>query len=232
LTFTLVTRWTSVLIAAATIALGQRASAQGADSSATDATASAPAHIRPGPSRFGVWFAGGWHAPISNYSPLRTDRAVVLVGVTGRFHLASLRWAALSATPSLLPYVYTSGNRRQENVVCRDAFTTKCEVGSSYDAFAVGLLPIGLTVQTSAARRVGLSATGDAGGALFSQRVPATKGTRFNFIARFGADVVVRVTRGVWISGGYRHLHISNGGTGEINPGIDTPVWAFGLAWR
>ena len=208
------------------------ASAQGIDSAATVTAPSASSLTHPSAARFGAWFVGGWHAPISNYSPLRTDRAVVLVGVTRRFRLTSWRWAELSATPSLLPFVYTSGNRRQENVVCRDVFNTNCEIGSSYSALAVGVLPIALMVQTPDDRRIGLSATADAGGALFSQRVPATKGTRFNFIARFGADVVVRVRSGVWVSGGYRHVHISNGGTGEINPGIDTPVFAFGIAWR
>jgi lipid A 3-O-deacylase PagL len=225
-------RRTSVMIVAAIVMQGQRAWAQGADSAATEGVASSTPLVRPSVARYGAWFAGGWHAPISNYSPLPTDRRVVLVGVSRRFHLASMPWGELLATPSFLPFVYTSGNRRQENVVCRDTFNAKCAVGSSYDAVAVGALPVGLTVQTSLERRFGVSATGDAGGALFSQRVPATRGTRFNFIARFGADVVVRVRSGVWVSAGYRHVHISNGGTGEINPGIDTPVWAFGLNWR
>ena len=210
----------------------QRASGQGIDSAVTEPGVSARMLTGPTAPRFGAWFVGGWHAPISNYSPLRTDRAVLLMGITRRYRLASVGWAELLATPSLLPLVYTSGNRRQDNVVCRDTFNADCEVGSSYSAFAAGALPVGLTVQTNAERRIGLNATADGGGALFSQRVPATKGTRFNFIARFGADVVVRVRSGVWISGGYRHVHISNGGTGEINPGIDTPVFAFGIGWR
>jgi hypothetical protein len=183
-------------------------------------------------ARFGVWFTGGWHAPISNYSPLPTDREVLLFGIERRVHLVTGHGIELSTSPSLLPMVYTTGNRRQENVRCRDAFSVECEVGSSYPAYGFGMLPASLRIQSSAARRLGFSVSGDAGGALFNQRVPATKAARFNFVARFGADVVVRATGGTWLSAGYRHLHMSNGGTGDINPGIDTPLWSFGFAWR
>jgi len=185
-----------------------------------------------GAARYGAWFAGGWHAPISNYSPLRTDRAVMLVGLERRWPLASARGIELSAAPSVLPAIYTSGNRRQDNVVCRDAFSPNCVIGSAYSAVGAGVLPVALRLDTSPRRRIGVSASADAGGAVFTQRVPATKGTRFNFIARFGADVILRARDGLWITGGYRHLHLSNGGTGQINPGIDTPLWAFGIAWR
>jgi len=209
------------------------AAAQQPQGEASDSvSAAARPMFVPRVARLGVWFAGGWHAPISNYSPLPTDREVLVFGVERRFHLLTRAGVELSTAPSLLPAVYTTGNRRQGNVVCRDAYSLDCEIGSAYSAYGVGLLPASLRLQTSADRRVGVSVSGDAGGALFNQRVPATRATRFNFMARFGADVVLRATNATWLSVGYRHLHLSNGGTGDINPGIDTPLWSFGIAWR
>jgi hypothetical protein len=72
----------------------------------------------------------------------------------------------------------------------------------------------------------------DGGGVWFSHRVPVRDGTYFNFAARGGLDALYRVGDGLWLSAGYRHLHLSNAGTGAVNPGLDVPLIALGLAWR
>ena len=82
------------------------------------------------------------------------------------------------------------------------------------------------------AGRVRATARLDGGGVWLRDRIPTEDGTRFNFLAQAGVGLEWRLSPGVWLSTEYRRLHVSNGGRGDINPGIDAPLLAAGLAWR
>jgi len=121
---TFIRRHICVVLAGAVLCGHRTAAAQQPQGEPSDSTAivTRPMFV-PRVARLGVWFAGGWHAPSSNYSPLPTDREVLVFGVERRFHLLARGGFDVSASPSLLPAVYTTGNRRQINVVCRDTYS-------------------------------------------------------------------------------------------------------------
>jgi hypothetical protein len=208
-------------------------------------TASAGAFAQTASSaKYGVWWTAGWHAPIADHSDLVNNRILMMVGIERRFAFKTGRLGTLSYAPALLPAVNATNNLRFRTVNCgrfsddeliaRTIVQIKgiCYQGTAYSAFGVGVLPVALRWHTDAERRLGLTADLDGGGVWFSHRVPVRDGTYFNFAARGGIDGVVRVSRTMWVSAGYRHLHLSNGGTGTVNPGLDAPLIALGIAWR
>lgn len=189
----------------------------------------------------------GWNAPVANGSNIGHDRTLMMAGLERRFVLATGRLGTVSFAPALLPAVDATNNRHLAARVCpRNGSVApagvlkiggQCYDVARYSAFGIGVLPVAFRWQTSNERRIGLIANLDGGGIWFNHRLPVSEethlnGTLFNFTARAGVDAVLRVTHRTWISAGYRHLHLSNGGFGDINPGIDAPLVALGLSWR
>lgn len=196
---------------------------------------------------YGAWWTAGWNAPVANGSNIGHDRTLMMAGVERRFVFASGRLGTLSFAPGLLPFVNATNNRELDILPCpRGGTRTGGEVVEisgqcynlvRYSAVGVGLLPLSFRWQSSIERRVGVIANLDGGGIWFNHRLPVSEqthlnGTLFNFTARAGLDGVFRVSDRTWLSAGYRHVHLSNGGFGDINPGIDAPLVALGLSWR
>lgn len=180
-----------------------------------------------------AWVAGTAHAPVSNHAGEPRDRALVVAGVERSYRLAGGTWGTLATSPALLPAVYTTRNMRPVTTSCGGVTLTACPVvGVPYATYGAGVLPLSLRFESPALGRVSLVLRGDAGGVYFARRVPAESGTRFNFAAQYGADLDVRATRRTWLAAGVRHLHLSNGGLGEANVGIDGPLLRVGLGWR
>ena len=168
-------------------------------------------------------------APISNGQTLPPDRKLLLVGLERRVPLAEGRIGSVSAGSAFLPAVYTTGNQRTELQPC--GFFEVCPVAYRYAAFGIGVIPLSIRFESSPDSRFRLAAHAGGGGVWFTRRVPATSGTRFNFLAQFGLDCRFRITTRTWVEPGYRHVHISNGGTGELNPGVDISALVLGLSW-
>jgi hypothetical protein len=196
------------------------------------------------PARYSAWWTVGWHAKVANGapSPLLRNRMLSMAGIERRFEMKSGRLGVVSFAPALLPAVTATNNRRFTPTSCgRNPANVQSEIveveshcfrAFAYSAFGVGVLPLAFRWQTPPARRLGLIADIDGGGVWFSHRVPVRDGTYFNFAARGGIDALYRMNDGLWLSAGYRHLHLSNAGTGAVNPGLDVPLFAIGLAWR
>jgi hypothetical protein len=177
-----------------------------------------------------VWVAGATRAPVSDEHAWPDDRVLMLVGIERRFKLFEGALASITTAPAILPAVYTTGNRRKELQPC--GVFEVCEVGVRYSSFGVGLIPLSIRVESSRAGRLRLVGYLDGGGVLSTTRIPAEWGTHFNFLAQIGADIRFSLGNGLWIEPGFRHLHISNGGTGALNPGLDTSLLVLGMAWR
>lgn len=111
-------------------------------------------------------------------------------------------------------------------------FFEVCPVGAKYAAFGVGVIPLGFRFESLPLGRISLAARLDGGGVWFDRRIPADGGMHFNFLAQAGVDLSLRVATHSWIQLGYRHLHLSNAGTSEVNPGLDVSLLDLGLAWR
>lgn len=232
-------RWRAIavslmLVGASSIAVSASLAQSSADAQPVngDATVLPPTTAEAAFPRFGLWAEGTTsRAPVSNGSSLR-DRAIALVGIEREHRLGGGTWGDVTTSPSLLPAVYTSGNRRAESFGCGGVLLLLCTRSIPYSAFGIGIMPLSIRVQTTAERRVSLVLRADAGGVYFTHRIPAETGTRLNFIAQGGADVALHLTRRSWALVGYRHVHLSNGGLGTANPGIDAPLLTLGFAWR
>jgi len=189
----------------------------------------------PAPTLFGAWVAG------AHNSEFRTR-----TGIPGRrdFYLGAVRlgWSVRGYDPSrvanveyfidLVPYAVSTGmpeyvwNRR-----CRPGFQCPGASPINHTVHAFGVTPIGWSLSLGGHRaRLNLEASG--GGLWFSRRVPDPEATRFNFTASVGPTVDLAVGPSSALRVGYLWHHTSNGGTGRINPGLDSGILSIGLFHR
>lgn len=169
------------------------------------------------------------HAPVSNAPASAHDRLLLLLGAEMRLPLIESRLGSLETAPALYPGAYTTGNRQSELQPC--GTFDLCPVATKYTAFGVGLAPLSLRLEGPPAARFRLALHAEGGGIWFARRVPAETGTHFNFLAQYGVDCRFRMTQRLWIESGYRHIHLSNGGTGQVNAGLDMSSLDLGLSW-
>ena len=95
-------------------------------------------------------------------------------------------------------------------------------------AYGAGLDPLGLAFHLD--RGVWRPfATIRGGFRIFDRNVPNPRGTRFNFVADLGIGVRRRVGSSLWVSLEVDLHHVSNGGLGEANPGVNSIVVGLGL---
>lgn len=208
----------------------QTSAAAGRDSTARRAPDVALRTAPPADPAYTVWVAGTGHAPESNNPGSPNSRALVLAGVERSFPIAAGAWGRLTTSPALLPGVYTTHNYRGEHGAC--PVLTNCTVDVSYAAFGVGALPLALRYWSPSLGRVSVGLRGDAGGVYCTHSIPYSADTHFNFAAQYGGDLAVRATRRTSGVVGYRHLHLSNGGLGDGNPGIDARFITLGVQWH
>ena len=117
--------------------------------------------------------------------------------------------------------VYTCGPRRYcGNRLDDDVWTMM--------AYGAGFLPLGITVGLRASDRVHLRTRVSGGAVQLTEPVPLTQGTKFNFIADGAATIEVRTSRGLALSAGVALNHISNGGLGRVNLGMDSRMLEVG----
>ncbi|MEX0994639.1 MAG: acyloxyacyl hydrolase [Balneolaceae bacterium] len=71
--------------------------------------------------------------------------------------------------------------------------------------------------------------SGGLGFLLFSQKFPNNDGTRFNATLEAGAGYQIYLGEQVSLDIEYRFHHMSNGETGQVNPGIDSNLFTAKL---
>lgn len=102
-------------------------------------------------------------------------------------------------------------------------------IGST--AYAFGVVPFGLELGATAAKRVELYLAAAAGGLFFTKPFPVPEATRINFTLEYGLGLRVRTTRKQWLQLGYKYHHLSNAYTAFANPGLDGHVFYAGYEW-
>jgi hypothetical protein len=195
---------------------------------------------------YAAWWSAGWHLPVANNSNIGSDRTLLLAGFERRFTFATGHLGTATFAPALLVSSATHNVQLDSRACDRRNLPANARVlviqglcfdGHDYSASGIGVIPLGFRWHIAPQRRVSLVANLDGGAVWFNHPLPVTSDSRlrgqdFNFLARGGIDAVVRVAGRTWLSAGYRHVHLSNGGFGSINPGIDAGLMAFGVAWR
>jgi len=187
------------------------------------------------PTVFGAWVAG------AHNSEFRTR-----TGIPGRrdFYLGAVRlgWSVRGYDPSrvanlqyfidVVPFAVTTGmpeyvwDRR-----CRPGFQCPGARPITHTVHAIGITPIGWSLSLGGHRaRLNLEASG--GGLWFSRRIPDPEATRFNFTASAGPGIDLAMGPSSRLRIGYFWHHTSNGGTGRINPGLDTGILSIGVFYH
>jgi hypothetical protein len=229
----------TILLAAAVAPAGHGAIA-GAQSNPRTAADTGSDELPVAPVRAPAIY-GGWIA-IARHSPYQTR-----TGVHGHrdFYLSSIRvgWAVAGGdNPSrfvngsyfidVVPVaVSTSMPEYHWNSHCQPETLCPGATPILHDAYAFGLAPLGwaLTLGRGPAR---LTMEVSGGGLWFSRRIPDPAATRFNFTASTGPTLEWRLASGPAVRVGYLWHHTSNGGTGRVNPGLNSGIAAIGLLWR
>jgi len=226
---------TAALIAALVIALGAaRAAAQGFAAAPADTSdGGLPTLTLRAPSTYGAWVAAARH------SEFRTR-----TGVPGYrdFYLASARFGwpigdasrpvRVSYFVDVIPAALTTDMPEyQWNARCQP--TTYCPGATPipHNVYGFGLSPIGWSVAMgNGAASLTIEATG--GALWFTRRVPYPVATRFNFTASAGPTLELRLAPSEALRVGYLWHHTSNGGTGLVNPGLNSGIFTAGMLWR
>lgn len=95
--------------------------------------------------------------------------------------------------------------------------------------WGTGIMPLGFRVVVAPTSNVQPYLGAAAGGIYFTNPMPAANGRRFNFSAEAGAGLHLVLQNDWGIDVGFKLHHLSNGGTGEVNPGLDSKVFYVGF---
>jgi Lipid A 3-O-deacylase (PagL) len=190
------------------------------------------AFIRP-PSIYGAWAAAARHSAFHTRTGVPGHRNFYLTSVrfgwslgdagrpvSGVYFIDVIPAAISTDMPD-----YNWNSRCRPDTLCPGATPIP------HDVYAFGLTPFGwaLAVGAGPAR---LTMEASAGGLWFTRRIPDPVGTRFNFTASAGPSIELRVTPSQSLRLGYLWHHTSNGGTGKVNPGLNSGILALGVLWH
>ncbi len=102
---------------------------------------------------------------------------------------------------------------------------------SKRQIYGGGISPIGLQVNFRRRHRLQPYVNGTAGVLYFSQQVPVSGSSQFNFSVSWGAGVQLWHAGNKSLSLGYKFNHISNANSAALNPGVDSNVFYAGYGW-
>jgi hypothetical protein len=175
-------------------------------------------------------------SPVLNAS---RDRELYVVGLGFRqiLHSRDHDGLELAYDFQFLPFILSRGTADGNLHVTLCQHGGYCGVSDSLypwttTAFGAGVLPLGLTGLVPVAPHVRLQLRGAAGVLRLSQPVPLMQGHKFNFTAEASTGVELRVSSKVFVTAGMVFNHISNGGTAQINPGMDSRLLEVGIVRR
>lgn len=91
-----------------------------------------------------------------------------------------------------------------------------------------GITPVGLQLRAFARRKVQMTFALGLGAAWYQRPIPDPDERQLNFMGDAGVGVQFELGDAAVLAG-IRHSHTSNGGTGEVNPGLDSRVVYLGV---
>lgn len=194
--------------------------------------------VAPARWTFGGWIAGATGQPLETRLGHVHDRDLFITAVRALHPLIVAPRFRLVSTVDLFPLVVATANRDYTvlDVVPACDGPALCSgesvvsIPSRHTAYAAGVVPLGFEGTVAVSRSVGLGLGLEGGALYFNRRIPDPGETRFNFVA--DGNVALRISlgaRGPALVGGFRLNHISNGGTGRVNPGMDSRLLFVGI---
>jgi Lipid A 3-O-deacylase (PagL) len=213
--------------------------ARGARAQVIDTRADPGADHRERQSVWTVWTASAHRQPLATRLGYRYDRGLVLVGVQKRWPLAESLTGALELayTIDLLPVVLSTEmpEYTTRDVSCgagaqRGCVTQVSVLSGQHTAYGAGAAPIGFVARWRMSPAVGLQLRASGGMLYFSQVIPDPLGCQLNFTADAGLAADIQVAKRLALVAGWRLNHISNGGRGKVNPGMNSRMIELGLS--
>lgn len=181
--------------------------------------------------QFGAWFALGLHSSVPTRSG-ESFRDFYLFGLRYRRQVDIDRGVAADYMVDLLPLAISTRmpDYPNESRQCIGGCATSAYQPSWHTVTGFGVVPMGLQIRLARSRRVQPFLNASGGALWFGRRIPDPEATRFNFMAQFGGGVQIRTSPSYWLTLGYQYHHTSNGGTGNVNPGLNSWMVMIGLA--
>jgi hypothetical protein len=193
----------------------------------------------------GMWMAVAHNAPLKTRLGPRNDRDLYMIGLRAAWAAPASRRLNLAYTIDLLPAVVSTGmpqyhitacDRRclgpgQHPVLLRTAYGYELYdyVMERRTIYGIGIAPVGLEMRLSLVPRLALVASSSGGLVWFTDPIPDPGERRLNFTADARAGLELRITRQVGLAISYHFNHISNGGAGRVNPGMNSNMIEIGI---
>lgn len=180
---------------------------------------------------FGGWTAAGFNQPLRTRVGHRYNRDLYMAALrASRPVIARGRFTA-SYVFDIFPTLVATENpnyRISNTIICTSA--RRCFRPTLVEwrtAYAPGIAPIGVQMNVAVAKPVHWVIHGSGGGVYFNHKIPDPRETRFNFTAAGGSGFEFHTPIGAFGVGWQIH-HISNAGTGRVNPSMNTRMLYFG----
>lgn len=172
-----------------------------------------------------------WYSPRGEHWGLIGNRRVYLTGVRGEWVFATSKAVAWSYLAEWVPLAVVERTSASETLNCYRTPTSQiCEVDRSVRvAVGTGASPVGLKMYLNHAGSKRFFASASGGMIAFSSDVPVRGSRRLNFMFDYGGGVDFMLPDGRSASLGYRFHHVSNAGSGRVNPGLDANIIYLGL---
>jgi hypothetical protein len=175
-----------------------------------------------------------WYSPRGGSWGTISNRRVYLTGLRGEWVIAAGDRLAWSYLAEWVPIAVVERTITQETLLCYQTPSGGiCEIDrSARVAVGTGASPVGFKayLNPSGSKRFFAGVSG--GMIAFSSDVPVETSRRLNFMFDYGGGVDFDVGNSRSATIGYRFHHISNAGSGQVNPGLDANVIFVGLRRR
>jgi hypothetical protein len=184
-----------------------------------------------------LWGAVAHDAFLKTRLGHRRDRDLYLVGIRAAWAAPGARRVRLAYTVDLLPAVISTGMPEYRIASCPTDVCAPADTAPPYELIAtphtvygIGLSPVGLTAQVAVMSRLAVVAGASGGVIVFTKPVPDPRERRLNFTGDGRVGIALDVTRTLALSVSYHFSHISNGGAGPVNPGMNSHMLEVGIA--
>ena len=197
-------------------------------------------HWISAPEFFELRLATAHHSQVPSRMPATAYRNMYIVDVRAGWTVTSNGALSVEYAPSLVPLAISTRNPeayvREQTVVCQPR--RSCDRYSAIDArttarytntYGFGITPVGFQLRFFHAWPVQLLTYANGGVLWFTHPLPDPEATRFNFTAELGGALQVDLPDRYGLVLGYSWHHTSNGGTGRVNPGLNSRALSIGI---
>ena len=195
------------------------------------------------PSFFELRLLTARHSLIPTRLPVAEYRNMYIVDLRAGWTLTSNSFLSVEYAPSVVPLAIST--RNPEAYVPRSMVSCvqgkDCEDFRALDVrtiplysnnYGFGLTPVGFQLRLFRSWPVQLLTYANGGALWFTHPIPDPEATRFNFTAELGGAIQVNLPERLGLVVGYSWHHTSNGGTGHVNPGLNSRALTVGIVAR